>query len=360
MLDTANIKFTTRRDLEGFIILINRKFGTNFTYSSTLNKIVADFRKNYKTEYKWIHKISAKSRGEGFGTEIQIDFSYPKFYGDDNIKLVNDNAKLKEVNDAIYALAKELTLDDKLDQDYFEYTRIDIAQQFEDVFEDYLDIFRLLQMLLTKYAGKGTKESKEFLKVAYGFDKAYTLGFRYKKSTYCITIYNKTAQMNPESYEASGKSSLIRIEQSFTPGMLGVKKLYFHSVSMKYFREKYQENAKKRFLNNLQIAINEVYKELAEKVIEIVRNGKIREDLILLEGAILDEKIVCNIIKNSNLDKSERMKYYYQKMVKETLARSGGTWRTFTGNFERIEEIIFKMCGKNIAIKLNKDGVEIS
>lgn len=359
MLDTANIKFMTRRDLEGVIILINRKFGTNFLYSDTVSKFVADFRKNHRTENKWIHKISAKSRGKDFETEIQIDFSYPKFYGDDNVKLVNENTKLKEVNDAICTLAKEITLDDKLDPDYFEYTRIDISQQFEDVFEDYLDVFRLLQTLL-KLTGAGTKESKEFLKVAYGFDKAYTLGFRYKKAAYCITIYNKTAQMNLEEYEPTGKSSLIRIEQSFTPKILGEKKLFFHMVSMKYFREKYHEKARQIFFDNLQESVNKVYKGLAVKVVKIIEEGKIREDLIFLEGAILDERIVCNIIKNSDLDKSERMKYYYQKMVKETLAKSGGTWRTFEGNFERIEEIIFRMCGRNIGVKLNKTGVEIS
>lgn len=358
MLDTANIKFNTWKEFKDIVTILNHRFKTNCTV--TPQKVTVDLRKDHKTEYKWVHKIIAKDKGHKLGTEIQIDFSYPKFFSKDNIKLVNNNEDLQTVNKAIYDLAKYITLDDELDQDYFEYTRIDIAQQFEDVFEDYLDIFRLLQMLLNEYAGEGTKESKEFLKAAYGFDKAYTLGFRYKKSTYCITIYNKTAQMNPEEYRPTGKASVIRIEQSFTPGMLGVKKLYFHSVSMKYFREKYQESAKKRFCDNLQTAINEVYKELAEKVLEIVKNGKIREDLILLEGAILDEKIVCNIIKNSDLDKSRRMKYYYQKMVKETLSKSGGTWRTFTGNFERIEGIIFKTCGKNIVIELNENGVEIS
>lgn len=358
MLDTANIKFNTWKEFKDIVTILNHRFKTNCTV--TPQKVTVDLRKDHKTEYKWVHKIIAKDKGHKLGTEIQIDFSYPKFFSKDNIKLVNNNEDLQTVNKVIYDLAKYITLDDELNQDYFEYTRIDIAQQYEAIFEDYSDIFRLLQGMLTKYTGKGTKDSKAFLKTAYGFDKDYTLGFRYKKSSYCITIYNKTAQMNPEEYEPTGKPSLIRIEQSFTPGMLGVKKLYFYEVSMKYFREKYQESAKKRFCDNLQTAINEVYKELSEKVLEIVKNGKIREDLILLEGAILDEKIVCNIIKNSNLDKSERMKYYYQKMVKETLARSGGTWRTFTGNFERIEEIIFKMCGKNINVKLNRNGVEIS
>ncbi|MGL5229983.1 MAG: hypothetical protein ACRC8F_04090 [Cetobacterium sp.] len=358
MLDTANIKFNTWKDFHDVSRILVHRFKIGCAVAT--NKITIDLRKDNTTEYKWVHKIVAKDKGPGLGTEIQIDFSYPKYFTKDNVKLVNNNADLQAVNKAIYNLAKYITLDEDLNQDYFEYTRIDIAQQYEAIFEDYCDIFRLLQSMLTKYTGKGTKDSKAFLKSNYGFDKDYTTGFRYKKSSYCITIYNKTAQMNPEEYEPTGKPSLIRIEQSFTPVMLGVKKLYFHTVSMKYFREKYQESAKKRFCDNLQTAINEVYKELAVKVLEIVKKGKIREDLIFLEGAILDEKIVCNIIKNSDLDRSRRMKYYYQQMVKETLSRSGGTWRTFTGNFERIEEIIYKMCGKNIVIELNKNGVEIS
>lgn len=358
MLDTANIKFETWKDFKDIVIILNHRFKTNCT--ETPKKVSIDLRKDQKTEYKWVHKIIAKDKGDKLGTEIQIDFSYPKFFSKNNIKLVNTNEDLQTVNNAIYDLAKYITLDDELNQDYFEYTRIDIAQQFEDIFEDYSDIFRLLQGMLTKYSGKGTKDSKAFLKTTYGFDKDYTLGFRYKKSSYCITIYNKTAQMNPEDYKPTGKPSIIRIEQSFTPRMLGVKKLYFYSVSMKYFREQYQESARKKFFDNLENAINEVYKELSIKVLEIVKNRKIREDLIFLEGAILDEKIVCNIIKNSDLDRSERMKYYYQSMVKETLNKSGGIWRTFTGNFNRIEEIIFRMCGKNINIKLNKNGVEIS
>ncbi|MEG0135779.1 MAG: hypothetical protein RR795_01295 [Cetobacterium sp.] len=359
MLDTANIKFNTWKPFKEVITILNHRFKTNSTLTPV--KVVIDLRKYHRTEYKWVHKIIAKDKGDRLGTEIQIDFSYPKFFGKDNINLVNNNDDLQKVNNAIYELSKYITLDEELDPNYFEYTRIDIAQQYEGIFEDYLGVFRLLQEILEKYTGKGTKESKEFLKSTYGFLKSYTKGFRYKKSTYCLTIYNKTAQMNPEDYiPEEEKESLIRIEQSFTPGMLGIKKLYFQDVSMKYFREKYQESAKKRICDNLQTAINEVYKELSKKVEYIVTDGKIREDLILLEGAILDEEIICNIIKNLDLDKSRRMKYYYQKMVKETLSRSGGVWRTFTGNFERIEKLIFKMCGKNITIKLNKNGVEIS
>lgn len=359
MLDTANIKFSTWKPFDEVVRILNHRFRSNFT--ETPVKVVVDLRKDIRTNYKWVHKIIAKNKGDKRGTEIQIDFSYPLYFGKDNIELVNNNKDLQEVNNAIYELAKYITLDDELNQDYFEYTRIDVAQQYSDCFEDYLDVFRLLQHILDKYTGKGTKESKTFLKSAYGFDKDYTLGIRYRKSSYCITIYNKTAQMNPENYIPGEElKSLIRIEQSFTPKMLGVKNLYFYNVSMKFFREKYQESAKKRFCDNLQTAINEVYKILSKEVEEIVKNGKIREDLFLLEGAILDEKIVCNIIKNLNIDKSRRMIYYYQKMVKETLSRSGGTWRTFSGNFERIEEIIFRMCGKNITIKLGKNGVEIS
>lgn len=359
MLDTANIKFSTWKSFDDIVTILNHRFKLNST--TTPLKVVVDLRKDYKTSYKYVHKIIAKNKGDSLGTEIQIDFSYPKYFGKDNTKLITCNKDLQTVNSAIYDLAKYITLDDELNLDYFEYTRIDIAQQYEEYFEDYLDVFRLLQGILEKYTGKGTKDSKTFLKAAYGFNQDYTLGIRYKKSSYCLTIYNKTAQMDPESYKAKkDKKSLIRIEQSFTPSMLGVRKLYFYNVSMKYFKEKYQESAKRKICDNLQTAINEVYKGLSQRVEDIVRNGKIREDLILLEGAILDEKIICNIIKNLDLNKSKRMKFYYQKMVKETLSRSGGTWRTFRGNFERIEDIIFKMCGKNITIKLNENGVEIS
>lgn len=357
MLDTANIKFSTWKPFDEVVTILNHRFSSNCT--TTPLKVIIDLRKDLKTEYKWVHKIIVKNKGYTRGTEVQIDFSYPKYFGKDNVELVNTNAKLQEVNKAIYKLAKYITLDDELNEDYIEYTRIDIAQQYKGVFEDYLDVFRLLQSMLEKYTGKGTKDSKSFLKSAYGFDKDYTLGIRYKKSSYCLTIYNKTAQTNPEDYKV-GNQSIIRIEQSFTPRMLGVKNLYFYNVSMNYFREVYQNSAKMKFCDNLKTAINEVYKELVERVEKIVKNGKIKEDLMLLEGAILDEKIICNIIKNIELDRCKRMRYYYQAMVKETLSRSGGTWRTFQGNFDRIEEIIFRMCGRNITLKLCKEGVEIS
>ena len=357
MLDTANIKFTTWRDYEEIIKILNGRFKSR--HESVRDGIAVDLRKEIKNDWPWIHKIKVNNKGKYRGTEVLIDFSYPRFFNSSNTKLVNNERDYQKVNAKLFEFAKYITLDDELQKDNFEFIRIDIAQQYEANFEDHYNIFKFLQNLLTKYVGKGTKETKAFLEVNYGIkNQDYTKGFRYKKSKYCLTVYNKTAQMNPEEY-IPGLMSLLRIEQSFTPSMLGVKHLYFKDVDMNYFREKYKERASQLDCDNLSKGLNETYEELKEEVTQIVKNGKIREDLRFLDGSILDEKIVCNIIQHMSLDKSERMRYRYKAIAKETLRKKGEIWRSFVDNFDKLEELVFQMCCKNIEIKLTERGIEV-
>ena len=357
MLDTANVRFLTQREYEDIVKIINGRF--NKVLETGSKGISIDLRKEIKNDWPWIHKIRVNNKGKYKATEILIDFSYPKFFNSSNVRLVNNERDYQKVNNKLFEFAKYITLDDELQKDNFQFIRVDVAQQYTTDFEDHYNIFRFLLNLLGKHIGKGTKETKSFMEVSYGIDNQdYTKGFRYKKSKYCITVYNKTAQMNPEYKPDPTKSSLLRIEQSFTPGILG-EKLYFKDVSMSYFREIYKEKAKKIVCDHLSKALNETYKELEEKVITIVNEGKIREELRFLDGSILDEKIVCNIIQHMPLDKSERMRYRYKAIARETLKKRGEIYRTFSKNFIRLERLIFEMCCKNIEIKLTEKGVEV-
>ena len=354
MLDTANIKFDTEQEFKNIVTVWNSRF--NVSHSSTGRKISVDLRKENKGEWKFIHKLTAIPKG--LRTEIQIDFSYPKFFHDDNLKLVNSEKDFDRVNNKLLKFAKYITLDKDLEKDYFQFTRMDVAKQFSTKFEYHYDVFKFLQMLLYKNIGEGTKESKTFLKIAFGVTVGdYTTGFRWKKDGYCLTVYNKTAQMCL-GYKPDG-NSLMKIEQSFIPSTFGKKRLYLKDVSVEFFRQGYKNIFENLVFKFLEKELKENRKELKKVVESMVRRGKIREELRLYDGKILDEKIVLNIIQYMDLDKTERMRYRYKKIVKETLIPKGEIMRTPIGNLERLEHFLYIVFEKSIKIDINKKEITV-
>lgn len=353
MLDTANIRFSTEQNLDSISTIWNRRFKTS--HSSSGKKITVDLRKENKGEWKWINKLIAVPKGNR--TEIQIDFSYPRFFYEDNIKLVNSEKDFDRVNNRLLKFAKYITLDNNLDKDYFEFTRIDVAKQFHTVFEDYYDVFKFLQTLIYKNVGEGTRESKSFLKINFGLDGDYSTGFRYKRASYCLTVYNKTAQMNL-GYRPGGRS-LMRIEQSFTPGSFKAKKLYLKDLSVEFLRQGYKEISETLIFQFLKKELENSRCELKKIVEDVVKRGKIREELRLHDGKILDEQFVLSIIQHMDLDKSERMRYRYKQIVKDTLVPRGEIWRTPKGNLQRLQHFLFTVFEKSIEIELEKEEITV-
>lgn len=350
MIDTCNIRTVVGTGLRNVFLRTSKHF--KGYGKMKISEDGTDASLDLKG-HPWINNIRLKSSDgkDMSGTIIMIDFSYPRYYHSENVILVETEEKRQKVNKELLRIIRVITKDESVSLNNIRYLRIDVAQQFEDVFEDYYLIFALMYKTFVKSMGAENKKSKKYSQIDQIADKDYTIGFTYSKGEYKINIYNKKAQMDKKTY-VPGQNTLIRVEQVFTPKVLRVKAMPVDKTTMKILKKEYSRFLEKNLLDYLNIVLETNCIELSNRLEETLNNGarplpsKIKD----MQNLILDFEMVENIIKNlwsaGKIPVKNRQMYnciYAAKESLEETEKTGDKRIKFFGNFSRMTKILFHM-----------------
>ena len=350
MLDTADIMTVAATELKYISYLLDKKF-KGFGKVNVSNDETEAY---LKLKNHWISNIKLKSRGfDDKETVIYLSFSYPRYFSENNIELIKTETERAEVNKELLKIIQEFSNDKTLKMQHLFYLRVDVAQQFEDIFEDYHQIFALVYQTFVESMGIENKKSKKYLQIAGNQD--YTTGFTYKYSDYRITVYNKTAESDKKRY-IPGRKSIIRVEQAFTPKVFKkrVSKkepvMKLNEFTMSKLKKEYAHFLEERLWDKLNLVLENQSNELRKRLLKILKkvNPPLRAEIKDMQNYILDFEMVKNIIKNSNVNVTDRMKYNYINWAKESLIdteRNGSTKTKFFNNFPRLEKLLNNMTG---------------
>lgn len=350
MLDTANIMTVAATELKYISLLLDKKFKGKGKCQVTND----DTEAYLKFDNYWINNIRLKSKGfDAKETIIYVDFSYPKFFNNSNVELIKTEIERDEVNRELLKIIQEFSNDKTLKMQHLFYLRVDVAQQFEDIFEDYHQVFALVYQTFVESMGKENKSSKKYLQIAG--NKDYTTGFTYRYSDYKITVYNKTAENNKKKY-IPGRKSIIRVEQVFTPRVFKkrVSKkepvMKLNEFTMSKLKKEYAHFLEERLWDKLNLVLENQSSELKKRLLEILKkpNPPLKSEIKDMQSYILDFEIIKNIIKNNDINCKKRMKYYYIDWAKNSLIdteKNGSTKTKFFNNFSRLEKLLSNMTG---------------
>lgn len=349
MLDTCNVMTIAATNLREISARLDKTF-KNYGKTRVAND-ESDATLNLKGH--WINNIRLKYKSE-YDTTIFIDFSYPKFFYKDNKLLITTEQQRKEVNESLLSLIKEFSNDHSLKMNNINYLRVDVAHQFEDIFEDYYLIFSMLYETFIETMGSD-KKSKKYIQIENNkiYPQDYTTGFTYSRGEYKINIYNKTAQSDRKEY-IPGKKSIIRVEQVFTKKILLKKVLNLENSSsidkftMKKLKQAYSLFLEEKLWDRLNYVLATKHQELQNRVIKTLKNSsrELKAKIKDMQPLIIDYEMIRNIIKEADIKAKERMKRYYCNWVKESLQSTesnGGTKIRFFNNFLRLEKILFNI-----------------
>lgn len=354
MLDTCNVMVTVGEDLKSISLRLDRMFpGYKMKVSND------DRDATLKLKKHWINNIRLKSTGfDDKSTTMFIDFSYPKYFYENNISLITTEQQRMEVNRELLRVVQNVSNDKTLKMHRFKYIRVDVAHQFEDVFEDYYLMFGLIYETLVESLGAENKKSRKYTQIN-GQEIAprdYTTGFTYSKGEYRLNIYNKTAQSCKKGY-IPGKISIIRVEQAFTHKVLkSLKTLSLEDFTMKLLKEAYSKFLEEKLWDNLNFILENKYNELTKRIENILTTSSkdIRMEIKDMQHLIVDFEVVKNIISTLDIDVSERMKYKYKSWIKKSLENTefySGVNVRFFNNFKRLETLLFNIT--TIKTKIN-------
>lgn len=354
MLDTCNVMVTVGEDLKSISLRLDRMFpGYKMKVSND------DRDATLKLKKHWINNIRLKSTGfDDKSTTMFIDFSYPKYFYENNISLITTEQQRMEVNRELLRVVQNVSNDKTLKMHRFKYIRVDVAHQFEDVFEDYYLMFGLIYETLVESLGAENKKSRKYTQIN-GQEIAprdYTTGFTYSKGEYRLNIYNKTAQSCKKGY-IPGKISIIRVEQAFTHKVLkSLKTLSLEDFTMKLLKEAYSKFLEEKLWDNLNFILENKYNELTKRIENILTTSSkdIRMEIKDMQHLIVDFEVVKQIIKTLDLPIKKRMRLYYNTWIKkslETTEFNSGINVRFFNNFKRLETLLFNIT--TIKTKIN-------
>ncbi len=360
MIDTANIMVKTDAPVRSIHIGLDRVFkGCSEAQINTRETITRT--KLGTGNYRWIKNIKAENKSGKRLTTIFIEVNYPKFFDPKTIKLLRNESERKKVNVAIRKLLEDICRGDYIYWEGAKYQRVDVAEQFKDVFENYFNVCDFLYRVLQASLGQGNYESKKFLQVIPGDDFGdLSTGFRYKKGDAGMTAYNKTLQNDHKHYIPFMESE-IRWELILTPKVLGIKEMPLSEFDMARLRKEYNSFLKETLLKKMNDILESQVANIREKlkkVFEIDGNPQIRDYIKDMSQFILDEEQVVKVLHYLELDVSARQKRNYKVWIKKSLANSateGQFARTFEGNFGRLIKVLHKLTGSRLELVWDRD-----
>lgn len=360
MIDTANIMVKTDAEVRSVHIGLDRVF-KGYSEAKMNTRETTTSIQIGTGDYIWIKNIKVENKSGKRMTTIFIEVNYPKYFDPKTTKLLKDESSRKKVNIAIKKVLENICKGNTVYWEEAKYQRVDVAEQFKDVFENYFNVCDFLYRVLQASMGTGNRESKKFLQVipGRGFGDLST-GFRYKKGEAGMTAYNKTLQKDTNNY-IPFKQSEIRWELILSPKVLGIKNMYLVEYDMSRLRKEYNKFLQEALLKKMNVILASQAYNITEKLKEIFKKAgspQLRDHIKDMSQFILDDEQVVKAIHYLDLNVSDRQKRNYKIWIKESLAKSaadGQFARTFHRNFSRLIRVMHKLTNTKLELMWDKN-----
>ena len=308
-------------------------------YPHCFSESLTNHTNNYLINKKNINFIKLEEKALKKTTVIKIDFSYPRYFDEDNtIPLDDELKKIIVENDLLDIINKitdyEIRAED-LEYDYFEFT----TQEQIGNFYKYHNIVSLFYKALTrKYEDLDKTQYYNFNKNENRF---YTTGFIFQPTNgWKIRLYSKGHENNKKEGVRLVKGAIIRLEHRISKNII---KKHFLFKSIKYISiSEIREFIKNTMAQTLGKLIIEEFENSNKIIKEKFKDFKCRElDGLIRDNLewIFDYKILDDIVTNYSL-RPYRTVVFYRKRIKEILLTSqakASPQREFFSNVERLE-----------------------
>lgn len=301
-----------------------------------------------------INFIKVEEKKNKKETTIKIDFSYPRFFSENNIIPLNSELQKILVEQNLVGLINklidyEITHRD-LSFDYFEFTTQESVGNF---YKFHNIISHFYRGLVRQYEDLDKVQYYNFSKIDNQF---YSTGFTFQPfAGWKIKLYSKGHENNKKNSEKI-KGAILRLEHRISRKIIK-DNFIFNSVSYITVKE-----IKDCVQNILSKKLAEILIEEIEHSNEILnknfRDFRCRElDSLVRDNLewILDYKILDDIISNISQKSYSRIKFY-RKKIKEILTNSqerASPKRNYFSNLERLELFFSNLILFDIKVKCN-------
>lgn len=323
-------------------------------FPKSFSESLSNHTNNYNINEKNINFIKLEEKKIKRKTIIKIDFSYPRFFSQNNIIPLNDEIQKILVDQNLVILVNKL-IDYKITEkeigyDYFEFT----TQESVGNFYKYHNIIsHFYRGLVRHYENLEKVQYYNFNKIDNQF---YSTGFTFQPFTgWKIKLYSKGHENNKKNSEKI-KGAILRLEHRISKKIIK-NNFIFNSVSDITIKE--IKDCIKRIISKkiAEILIEEIEHSI-KNLNKNFKNFRCRDlDSLVRDNLewILDYKILDDIISSIS-QKSYRMIKYYRKKIKEILTHSqerASPKRDYFSNLERLELFFSNLILFDVKVKCN-------
>ena len=324
-------------DVETDILYVREKIKKIFPHS--FSESLSNSMNSYKIDKKNINFIKLEEKKLKKITTIKIDFSYPRFFEEDNIyPLDNEIQKIMVETDLLLLINKLTDYEIKISElkyDYFEFTTQEAIGNFHK-FHNIISHF--YRGLTRKYEDLDKTQYYNFNPTD---NKFFTTGFIFQPLPgWKIRLYSKGHENNKKKNTRKIRGAILRIEHRLSKKII---KDFFKLNTIEYITIQEIKDCIQKTISKTLADI--IIAEL-ENSINILKsnfkNFKCRElDSIVRDNLewIFDYKILDDIVTQFS-DKSYRRIVFYRKKIKDILITSqarASPKRDYFSNIERLE-----------------------
>ena len=337
-------------DVQTDILYVRERVKIIFPHS--FSESLSNHTNNYKIDKKNINYIKLEEKKIKKLTTIKIDFSYPRFFDDDNIyplsdetrKIIVENNLVKLINSLIdYEITAEA-----VKYEYIEFTTQEVVGNFYK-FHNIVSYF--FKALTRKY---DDLDKVQYYNFNQNEEKFYTTGFSFQPmSGWKIKLYSKGHENNKKNARKV-KGAILRLEHRLTKKII---KNYFEFNSIKYITI---ENIKDCIQNTISQTLGQILIDEVEKSVEVLKekflNFRCQDlDSLVRDNLewIFDYKILDDIVTSSS-NKCYRQIVFYRSKIKDILNHSqqrASPQRDFFSNIERLELFFANLILFNVKVK---------
>lgn len=337
-------------DVQTDILYVRERVKIIFPHS--FSESLSNHTNNYKIDKKNINYIKLEEKKIKRLTTIKIDFSYPRFFSDDNIyplsdetrKIIVENNLVKLINSLIdYEITAEAVR-----YEYLEFTTQEVVGNFYK-FHNIVSYF--FKALTRKY---DDLDKVQYYNFNQNENKFFTTGFLFQPmSGWKIRLYSKGHENNKKNTRKV-KGAILRLEHRLTKKII---KNYFEFNSIKYITI---ENIKDCIQNTISQTLGQILIDEVEKSVKVLKekflNFRCQDlDSLVRDNLewIFDYKILDDIVTSSS-NKCYRQIVFYRSKIKDILNHSqqrASPQRDFFSNIERLELFFANLILFNCKVK---------
>ena len=338
-------------DVQTDILYVRERIKKMFPHS--FSESLSNHTNNYKIDKENINYIKLEEKKLKKMSTIKIDFSYPRFFADDNIFPLSDELKKIIVEDNLVKIINSLIdyeiTEDEVRYEYFEFTTQEAVGNFYK-FHNIISYF--FKALTRKY---NDLDKVQYYNFNQNENKFYTTGFTFQPMIgWKIRLYSKGHENNKKNNIRKVKGAILRLEHRLTKKII---KSYFEFNSIKYITIK---DIKDCIQNTISQTLGKMLIEEVEKSVEVLKEKFINfrcQDLdsLIRDNLewIFDYKIVDDIVTSSS-NKCYRQVVFYRSKIKDILTHSqqrASPQRDFFSNIERLELFFANLILFNCKVK---------